>query len=114
MYPFPVASKAHTFSSVNAIPVINEIHHIQLAIIDAIDEGDLECTIIDSTMTTPDDDDLTSLPVKYWKVWKGQLEDRALEMRMDQVITFFTGLGYSITRAQSTTADYAFRWVITW
>jgi hypothetical protein len=52
--------------------------------------------------------------VNYWGVWQGLENDRARADQMNQVVSYFTNLGYTIERQTNTSTNRTFNWVITY
>jgi hypothetical protein len=109
---FPSASQARTLAPKTILPILAEIRHVEIEVMYAIDDGKLECFVSNSPMTMGGQGDC--LPVRYWKVWREQMEDRALEMHMNDVEKYFRDLGYSIVRKQSPSNPQTFYWHIQW
>mgnify|MGYP006083466867 CR=1 FL=1 len=60
-----------------------------------------------STATNPDS-------VSYYQVLQGVTSDRAKTDQMNQVISYFQNLGYTISRLTNTATNKTFKWVISY
>jgi hypothetical protein len=100
---FITASQARLGARNNLI-IHEEIRDIEYAILKAIDLGQLSVKISNTQMTFVTD---------YYKVWQKQIYNSVLEDQMDVVITYFTNLGYSITRKESS-SNIQFYWELFW
>jgi len=52
--------------------------------------------------------------VDYFSVWQGVTNDRAKTDQMNQVISYFKNLGYTISRLTNTATNKTFKWVISY
>ena len=52
--------------------------------------------------------------VDYFSVWQGVTSDRAKTDQMNQVISYFQNLGYTISRLTNTATNKTFKWVISY
>lgn len=52
--------------------------------------------------------------VSYWQTWQGSATDRRKQDQMQQVIDYFTSLGYYIERRTNGTTAKTFKWAITY
>jgi len=52
--------------------------------------------------------------VDYFSVWQGVTSDRAKTDQMNQVISYFENLGYTISRLTNTATTKTFKWVISY
>jgi len=52
--------------------------------------------------------------VDYFSVWQGVTNDRAKTDQMNQVISYFENLGYTISRLTNTATTKTFKWVISY
>ncbi len=87
-------------------------------------EADDEGAIIKAEVTYPGDNYIsvptlsiqnTSLSQLYYQVWRGVVNNPVLENRMNKVIKFFEGLGYTISRVKNPITDSTtFKWIIKW
>lgn len=75
----------------NNLLVHNEIRDIENRILTAVDVGHLSVLVGNTRMTTQQD---------YYKVWQKLQTDRVLDDQMNEIIKYFTNLGYTITRKQ--------------
>lgn len=109
---FPSATDART-SSRNNIIIFNEVTAIQRAILSASNLGSYSCTVTGTTMTS------ASTGTPYFDTWQGvdesnSFDPSALDDQMTQVMSYFTGLSYSISRVQNTTTTNTFNWSVQW
>ena len=52
--------------------------------------------------------------VDYFSVWQGVTNDRAKTDQMNQVISYFKNLGYTISRLTNSATNKTFKWVISY
>jgi hypothetical protein len=52
--------------------------------------------------------------VDYYIVWQGSATDRAIQNQMNQVIKYFSDLGYKIERLTNTSTSRTFKWYVYW
>ena len=50
----------------------------------------------------------------YNQVWQGAKTDRAKDLQMAAVMTYFTDLGYSISKKTNRSTGDTFKWVVYW
>lgn len=50
----------------------------------------------------------------YNQVWQGARTDRAKDLQMSAIVTYFTDLGYSITRKTNRSTGDTFKWIVYW
>lgn len=55
-----------------------------------------------------------SLSQQAYNVFIGQSTDQALTYQLNQIITHFTNLGYTVQRVQNPSSPGIFQWVISW
>lgn len=122
MATFPTATEART-SSVWTRVVNQEIAIIELAILDAIDNDVLTVTIDHTTEVVIGGQTITGsimannndISAAYYSVWQGITEDTAALEQMLAVISYFEGLGYSITRLANVVSDVSYlKWQLNW
>jgi len=95
----------------NSLVIFREINAIMEQIITDAGNGLYETTVDDdTTMTDSTPTDADSLA--YFSVWQGITTDRAKTDQMNQVISHFESLGYSIERRTNTSTETTFKWVI--
>lgn len=108
------ASEARAKSQ-NDIIIFNEIRDIEDAILTAVNAGEYNSEVIDTTMTlvtgTPEEIALARI---YFNTWQGTIEDRSKYIQMGQIITYFTDLGYSIERRTNSNTGNTFKWILSW
>lgn len=92
----------------NDIAVYNEVKIIELAILTAASAGTLDCVIAVSLMTSS-----ASSPL-YYADWMGTQPDPVIRDQMQQVMSNFTKLGYSIERKTNITTGNTFQWILAW
>ena len=68
---------------------------------------DLGLTAGTTTATNPSS-------VDYFSVWQGVTNDRAKTDQMNQVISYFENLGYTISRLTNSATNKTFKWVISY
>jgi len=52
--------------------------------------------------------------IDYFSVWQGVTNDRAKTDQMNQVISYFENLGYTISRLTNSATNKTFKWVISY
>lgn len=103
---FPTAQEARNKVIYDSV-VFYETVAIQTAVFTAIDNGELDATVTDTTMTT---DDATGQ--LYFNVWNKTDVDRVVDEKMKNVISYFTNMGYSLTRVLNESTGNTFKWYI--
>lgn len=114
---FPSADDARA-NARNNIIIFNEVRNIENEILTAISQNLLSIKIVDTTMTNPGTTlNGTVTPgtgYPYYQAWSGIVPSRELSDQMDQVVLYFTDIGYSVSRFVNTDTNYAFYWEIMW
>jgi len=67
-----------------------------------------------TTMTHTSAGAQLTLAQAYYNVWQGSVTDLTKSDQMNEVIKYFTDLGYSIHRKQNAGETTVFQWVISW
>ena len=119
MSSLPTASDAKTIGLVSAT-VAQEISVILLRVIAAAQSGSFTATASSSTTvsingTTVTGSIMTNADATghtYYNVWQGTTTDTAKTNQMQQVIDYFQGMGYTITRKSSTGTELY--WSVSW
>lgn len=96
----------------NDVVIFNEIRDIEDAILAAANAGQLDATVIATTMT--DTGDGIDTAREYFKAWQGTVPNRAKEQQMADVVEYFVNLGYQIDRRANPNTGDTFRWLIYW
>ena len=52
--------------------------------------------------------------IVYYTTWQGSTTNRAIQNQMEQVITYFSNLGYKIERLTNTSTNRTFKWYVYW
>jgi hypothetical protein len=52
--------------------------------------------------------------VTFFSTWQGTTTDRAKQDQMNQVISYFEGLGYTIDRSTNTSTNKTFKWTVSY
>lgn len=133
---FPAATAPNPIDMV----VFDEIVSIQRSILLEIKSGNYDVSIYNTAMTglmyfpssvskkkqktifkVKDIDDDCSCPTPiiptatdYWNVWMTYTQDLKLQTQMDNVVKYFTDLGYNIVQKLNTTTNNTFYWYIQW
>lgn len=109
--PMLTASESRSKSRNDRV-IFDEIRDIESAILDALDLGDYEATLDDTTMT----DTGTGIAVarQYYGTWTAVDQDRKRTVQMNSVVDYFTALGYSIERRLNSTTGDTFIWYVAW
>jgi hypothetical protein len=92
----------------NDMVVYNEVKAIEMAIIQASSDGELDVTVATTEMTNGD-----TAPA-YYNEWKGVAPNVILRDRMTQVIASFTKLGYTLERKTNQATGDTFVWIAAW
>lgn len=53
-------------------------------------------------------------PNLYWQVWSGVTTNKQIDLQMNQVISYFSGLGYTIKRQTNPETGITMQWLICW
>jgi len=106
---FPNATDAHNQATDN-ITVLSEIQAIELAVLNSVQAGQLSNTGIGGTTTMTNN---TTGPA-YYSVWQGTTTNDSYAANMQNVINYFSGLGYGIKRVTNTVTGNTFLWYVTW
>lgn len=52
--------------------------------------------------------------IRYFSVWQGTETDRAIQRQMNEVLRFYTNLGYKIDRLANTVTNKTIKWYLYW
>lgn len=113
---FPTATQARS-QAVGNTTVLNEIHAIESAVLQAIQASALRAPAVggDTTMTATTVGSPLTTAQAYYDVWKGTATDDTKSANMQAVIDNFSKLGYGIKRVSNEdTSNTTFLWYITW
>lgn len=105
------ASQARAKSR-NDIIIFNEVRAIELAILTASGEGDLNVEVTGTTMTSITIEIASARD--YFKAWQGSIPNRSKEQQMSSIVDYFYGLGYQIERRVNGSTGDTFKWVVYW
>lgn len=125
MVNFPTASNARERGQGNRV-ITEEIFLLELAVLDAISNNTLSVdfggSLSDSSSSsiTVNGTSITASPMtvdnstgqSYYNVWKGTVTNAAKNEQMNEVIAYFEGQGYTITRKSSNSSTMY--WHIEW
>lgn len=92
----------------NDIVVYNEVKAIELAILTAAAAGALDSVITNTAMTTGPTSPL------YYADWQGTQPSAVIRDQMQQVMSNFTKLGYSVERKTNIDTGNTFQWILAW
>ena len=53
-------------------------------------------------------------PLLYYNVWLGSATDKQISTQLNTVISYFTGLGYTITPQTNTATGNSLQWKVCW
>lgn len=53
-------------------------------------------------------------PHLYWQVWAGAVTNKQIQLQMNQVLSYFKGLGYTIIQQTNPDTGTTFQWKICW
>lgn len=53
-------------------------------------------------------------PNLYWQVWAGTTTNKAIQLQLNQVLSYFGGLGYTIQIQTNPATGYTIQWKICW
>tara|TARA_B000000609_G_scaffold71728_1_gene53744 strand:+ start:775 stop:1119 length:345 start_codon:yes stop_codon:yes gene_type:complete len=88
---------------------------LEAAVFSAVDNNLLTVTHGGTTtMTHTTAGAQLTLAQAYYSVWQGTTTNTAYADQMNEVIKYFTDLGYSIHRIQNPNETTVFQWVISW
>lgn len=107
---FPNAKDARNFSR-SYITIHNEIRDIETIILSRIESGSFSASVDTTHMTAYS---VGGDAEQYWKVWQGIITNDVLKEQMELVISYFNGLGYSISRKTNILTGMSFTWEILW
>ena len=112
---FPTATQARS-QAVGNTTVLNEIHAIESAILQAVQASALRAPAVggDTTMTATTIGSALTTAQAYYNVWKGTVSDDTKSANMQAVIDNFSKLGYGIKRVTNDATTTTFLWYITW
>lgn len=106
------AAQARAKSSADLI-VFEEIYTIMKEVINQSSVGNYEASINDNTIMTSSAP-TTSDSEKYFNTWQGTLVDRSAKNQMDQVVKYFTDMGYRLDQVTNTITGKTFSWKVYW
>ena len=127
------ASEARAQSIHNAL-VHDELRKLEKAILAAVDLGGYAIMVLTNTkMTGPADnvaienpdvfvteasepltEDQLAAAEFYYRAWKGDVVNKAMEREMNSIIQYFSDLGYVIERRVNQETGQNFKWVVYW
>lgn len=96
----------------NDLVIFREVRDIEEAILSAIVDGNYSVDVVSTAMTSTTDGVADAR--LYFNAWQGITPDRAKEIQMNLVITYFTDLGYTIERKTNALTGDTFKWVVLW
>lgn len=96
----------------NDLNIFKEVRDIEEAILTAIVAGSYNVDVVDTIMTSTTTGVVTAR--LYFTAWQGITPDRAKEIQMNSVITYFTDLGYTIERKTNALTGDTFKWTVLW
>jgi hypothetical protein len=53
-------------------------------------------------------------PNLYWQVWAGVATNKPIQLQLNQVLTYFTSLGYTVTIQSNPATGSTIQWKICW
>jgi hypothetical protein len=53
-------------------------------------------------------------PTLYWQVWAGAATDKAIDIQLNTVMSYFTNLGYTVVIQSNPTTNNTIQWKICW
>ena len=127
------ASEARAHSLHHAI-VHDELRKLELAVLGAVEASGYSGVVLTNTrMTGPADnvalenndmlvteaqipltDEQLDNAQNYYRAWKGDIPNKALEREMNSIIEYFSNLGYVIERRVNQETGQNFKWVVYW
>ena len=119
---FLTATNARLLSE-NQSLITGQISIIELAILSAISSNHFTAQIKHNTTVSINGTTITGSPMtnddstaaSFFNVWQGNTVDIVKKAQMDEVISYFTGLSYDISRITSTgTSNTIFYWSVNW
>lgn len=96
----------------NDLTIFGEVRDIEEAILTAIAAGNYNADVVGTVMTSTTDGVADAR--LYFNAWQGITPDRSKEIQMNQVITYFTDLGYTIERKTNALTGDTFKWTVLW
>jgi hypothetical protein len=96
----------------NDLIIFGEVRDIEEAILTAIAAGNYNVDVVGTVMTSTTDGVANAR--LYFNGWQGITPDRSKEIQMNQVITYFTDLGYTIERKTNALTGDTFKWTVLW
>lgn len=106
IFPTAQASRA---DSRNNIIIIQEVNSIEIAVLTAVQAGQLTVVISSGTTMT---DSVTGIP--YYNAWQNVTPNATLSDQMSVIINYFEGLGYVITQLVNAGTNNTFTWNLSW
>jgi len=119
---FLTATNARLLSE-NQSLITGQIAIIELSILSAISSNQFTSQIKHNTTVSINGTTITGSPMtnddstaaSFYNVWQGNIVDAVKKSQMDEVISYFTGLNYEISRITSTgTSNTIFYWSVNW
>lgn len=119
---FLTATNARLLSE-NQSLITGQIAIIELSILSAISSNQFTSQIKHNTTVSINGTTITGSPMtnddstaaSFYNVWQGNIVDAVKKSQMDEVISYFTGLNYEISRITSTgTTNTIFYWSVNW
>lgn len=109
---FVTAAEARKFGAKNVRAIHEEVRHIETRVLDAVDAGRLDTTVLDSPFGVGSIYVLP--PADYWRVWKYEKEDRVVRLHLDSVNQYFQNLGFEIHAKTNPNTLNSLCWVLAW
>jgi len=127
------ASEARAHSLHHAI-VHDELRKLEIAVLGAVEASGYSGVVLTNTKMTGPADNVAlenndmlvteaQIPLteeelansqSYYRAWKGDIPNKALEREMNSIIEYFSNLGYVIERRVNQETGENFKWVIYW
>lgn len=119
MARFPKANSAREQSQGTKL-IAEQIAIMEITVAEAISAGVFTASVTNTSTVTIQGTTITGSPMtdndtnglNYYKAWKGTITDSVRTEQMKEVINYFEGLGYTISR-KSTSGTY-FYWQLDW
>ena len=109
---YQVSAQQARTTARNDLTIFDETSALMRLIIVNAGTGPYQTIVTDGTTMTESNPTPTADAQAYFNVWQGTLTDVGKADQMKQVISYFTNLGYTITRQTNTATNTTFKWVI--
>jgi uncharacterized protein YcbX len=109
---YQVSAQQAKYIARNDLTIFDETSTLMRQVIVDASAGAYTTTVSDGTTMTESDPSATADAQAYFNVWQGTVTDTAKTDQMNQVVSYFENLGYTIVRQTNTSTNTTFKWVI--